>query len=155
MPYTCQIQPQPFEHALAVRARTSVDKLPQFLGRAFGAVMQRLGALGEQPTGAPYAAYYNLDMQNLDVEGGFAVARPLPGEGDVQPSAFAAGPSAQVAACLHIGPYDQMPPAYEALNAFIAEQGREPTGVVYEIYLNDPAEVSPEAVQTLIVFPLK
>ncbi len=152
MPYQCQIQPAPFTHALALRARTSVDKLPQFFGHAFDAVMQRLGALGEQPIGAPYAAYYNMDMQNLDVEGGFPVARELAGEGEVQPSRFH---GEQAAVCMHAGPYDQMAAAYEALTQFVAAQGRETTGVVYEVYLTDPSVTPPAEMQTLIVFPLK
>ena len=48
-----------------------------------------------------------------------------------------------------------MGPTYDAINASIAEQGCEPTGVVYEFYLNGPMEVSPQELQTQIVFPLK
>ena len=46
-------------------------------------------------------------------------------------------------------------PAYEALSAWIEENGYEPTGVAYEFYLNDPGEVPPEELMTQISFPLK
>ena len=38
--------------------------------------------MGKQPAGVPYAAYHNLDMQDMDVEVGFPVSKPLP-EGEV------------------------------------------------------------------------
>ncbi len=45
--------------------------------------------------------------------------------------------------------------AYNALNEYIAQNKHESTGVVYEFYLNDPAETPEEELQTQIVFPLK
>jgi effector-binding domain-containing protein len=35
------------------------------------------------------------------------------------------------------------------------ENGYQPTGVAYEVYLNDPDETPPEELQTQIAFPLK
>ena len=52
------------------------------------------------------------------------------------------------ATCLHVGPYSEVGPAYEA-------HGHVGTGVIYELYLNDPAHIPPEQLQTRIVFPLK
>jgi effector-binding domain-containing protein len=46
-------------------------------------------------------------------------------------------------------------PAYEALARWIEENGYEPAGVAYEMYLNDPTETPPGQLQTQIVFALK
>jgi effector-binding domain-containing protein len=56
---------------------------------------------------------------------------------------------------LYIGPYDAMAPAYEALTEFVKASGHEPTGVAYEMYLNDPSQTPGEQPQTLIMLPLK
>ncbi len=152
MSTTCEIKEQPAQPALTLRATTPVTGLPQLLGQAYGAVAQYLGEMGEQPAGPPFVAYYNMDMQNLDVEVGFACAKKLPGKGQIQASEIPGGKSASV---VHTGPYDQCGPAYEALNQFIQASGHPATGVAYEFYLNDPQQTPPEQLQTLIMFPLK
>jgi effector-binding domain-containing protein len=152
MAFQIELKQQAAQPVLSVRSRTTMQDLPGFLGKSFGAVAAYLGELGQAPAGAPFAAYHNMDMANLDVEAGFPVAQAAPARGEIAPSAI---PGGQVATCLYSGPYDTMPPAYEALTQFIKEKGCEPTGVAYEIYLNDPATVSPQDLQTLILFPLK
>ena len=49
-------------------------------------------------------------------------------------------PGGAKAKTMHVGPYQEMAAAYEALTQFIKDQGREPSGVAYEYYL-DPPEV--------------
>jgi effector-binding domain-containing protein len=152
MSYDCELlkgSPQP---TLSIRTTTPVQNLPQELGKAFGAIAQYLGALGEQPAGAPYVAYFNMDMDNLEIEIGFPVSKVLPDKEDIQSAEIPGGKSAR---CLYTGPYNQIEPAYNALTEWIKENGFEVTGVAYEFYLNDPGEVAPEELMTQIVFPLK
>ena len=152
MSIKCEILDRPAQLTLSVRSRANVADLPVLMGQVFGAIMQYLGEAGQFPTGAPYAAYYNTDMQDLDVEIGFPVAPALPGKGDIRPGQIRAG---KAASCVHVGPYEQFERTYGALIAYIADQGLEATGVSYEFYLNDPGDVPPEQLQTQIVFPLK
>ena len=152
MSYACELKEQAAQPTLAIRTRTSVQDLPRRLGESFGAIAQYLGELGEHPTGAPFSAYYNMDMENLDVEIGFPVSRELPGRGDIQPGEI---PGGKAATLLYTGPFSEMEPAYDALSQWMAENGHEPTGVAYEVYLSDPDEVPPEELQTLIMFPLR
>jgi effector-binding domain-containing protein len=151
MDYPCKLEKKEVQPVLSIRARSAVQYLPELMGRCFGALAQYLGELGEPPAGMPFAAYYNMDMNDLDLEIGFPVGRPLPGRGEIQPSEIPGGWQAT----LHFtGRYDAMAPAYEALTEFIKNSGHEPTGVAYEFYLNDPTGLSPEEAQTLIMFPL-
>ena len=152
MAFKCEITPRSAQPVLAVRTHTAVQDLPAFLGRAFGAVAQYLGEQGLEPAGPPYAAYHNMDMENLDVEAGFPVTKALASRGEVQAGEMPAG---RYASCLFTGAYSDMPPAYEALTQYVKDQGCEPTGVSYEVYMNDPASVAPNELQTLIVFPVK
>lgn len=151
MTYTCELKQQLAQPALAIRTRAAVQDLPKVFGDAYGAIMQYLAELGEEPAGMPYAAYYNMDMQNLDLEIGFPVARKIAGKGDVQPSEF---PGGKLASTVHIGPYDQVGPAYDALMHWVGAQGYQATGVAYEVYYSGP-ETPPQEIKTEIVFPLK
>ncbi len=150
MTYVCEIKDQSAQPTISLRTHAAVGDLPQVLGQTFGAIMQYLGEQDEQPTGAPFVAYYNMDMQNLDIEIGFPVARPLPGRGELKGGALPAG---KIATTLHIGPYDTIAPAYDALTHYTQASGYQPTGVAYEIYFSDPS-TPPEKIQTQIVFPL-
>jgi effector-binding domain-containing protein len=152
MSYKCEIKEQSTQPALSIRTRTSVEHLPQVFGDAFGAIAQYLGELGEQPAGPPFAAYYNMDMQDLDVEIGVLVTKSLPGKDDIKAGEI---PGGQVATCLHTGPYSEIEPAYNALSQWMKENGYEATGVAYEMYLNDPAETPPQELKTQILFPLQ
>lgn len=151
MSVECQIIERPVQPTLSVRTRTAVENMPTLLGQTFGAIGAYLEKLGEQPADAPFVAFYNLDMQDLDIEIGFPVTSPLPGEGNIEASEIPAG---DYGTCIHIGPYDTMEPTYDALNAYITKQGREVTGICYEVYYSGP-EVSPEEIKTQILFPLK
>jgi effector-binding domain-containing protein len=152
MSYQCEIKQQPAQPALSIRTRTPVQDLNQALGRVYGAIAQYLGEMGAQPAGPPFVAYYNMDMQDLDVEVGFPVAGKLPGRGDIQATEI---PGGELATCLYVGPYGEVGPAYDALSEWIKDNGREPTGVAYEVYLNDPSQTPPPQLQTQIMFPLK
>ncbi len=149
--YTCEIKGQPKRPTLSVRTHAVVQDLPQLFGQIYGALMQYLGEMGEQPTGEPFAAYYNLDMQDLDIEIGFPVARQLPDRGNIKSGALPAG---QFATTMHIGSYDTLNLAYAALTQYVKANGYEPTGVAYEFYFSGP-ETPPEEIRTQIMFPLK
>jgi effector-binding domain-containing protein len=152
MSCSCELKEQHVQPVLSIRAQTSMQQLPQVIGQAYDEIARYLVEINENPTGAPYVAYYNLDMENLDVEMGFPVSQTFVGNGKIQPGTLPAG---KVATCLYTGPYSEMAPAYEELAQWVKENGYEATGVSYEFYLNDPAETSPQALKTQIVFPLK
>lgn len=152
MSHKCEIYEQAAQPTLTIRTRTSVEKLPQVLGESYGAIGQYLGSLGETPGGAPFVAYYSMTMEDLDIEAGFPVSKPIPGSGAIASSQMPAG---KYATCLFKGPYNECGPAYEALTLWVQEHGYEATGVSYEFYLNDPTDTLPQDLKTQIIFPLK
>jgi effector-binding domain-containing protein len=93
-----------------------------------------------------------MNVQDLDVEMGFPVTGRLPGKGDIQPGEIQQG---RVATCVHMGPNSELGPAYDALSKWIKDNGYEAADLVYEVYLNDPAETPAQELRTQIVFPLK
>ncbi len=152
MSYKCELKQLPAQPTLAIRARTSIQELPALFGKAYSAIAAYLAQLGQYPAGAPYAAYYNMDMQDLDVELGFPVAKELTGKDEIKASRI---PGGRFSVALHTGPYDRVHSAYEALTKWTAEKGYEPAGVAYEVYLNDPAQTKAEDLQTRVMFLLK
>lgn len=150
MIYPCEIQERPAQPTLTVRFRAPVQDLPMHFGRIYGLIGQYLGQIGAQPVDAPFAIYYNLDMQNLDIEAGFPVVSLLPGSGEIQASEI---PGGTFAVCHFTGPYDAMMPGYDALTEFARASGYAPSGIVYEYYLTE-ADVPPQDIRTDIVFPV-
>ena len=151
MDYKCEIVEQQAQQTLSIRTRTSIGQLPQEIGKAFGSIFQYLGEIGEYPADVPFVAYYNMDMQDLDVEIGFPVAKTLQGKGEIQPSEI---PGGKQASCLYVGPYNQIQQAYHALIDWMTENGYKPTGVAYEFYLNDPSQTPESELKTRVAFPI-
>ena len=147
-----QLIDQTEQPVLSIRTRTPVANLPQEIGKAYQAIAAYLEELGEAPADAPFTAYYNMDMDNLDVEMGFPVSKRLTGKDEIAANVIPAGKQASY---MFKGPYEKMEPAYKALTAWVAEKGLEPTGISYEYYYNAPGEVPDEELLTKIVFLLK
>ena len=152
MDYKIELTEQSAQPVLSIRTRSAVENLPQVIGQAYQTIIQYLSELGEKPQDIPFVAYYNMDMQDLDLEIGFPVAKPLAGKGEIKPNEIPAG---KQAACLYQGPYNQIEPVYNAMAKWINENGHTPTGVAYEFYYNSPMEVPESELLTKVVFPLK
>lgn len=151
MAYRCELVDVVAQPTLVVRTRTTLERLPKVLGPAWGAIVAHAGSLGAQPTGMPFVAYHNTDMSDLDVEIGLPFAQALHGEGDVEASEIPAG---RAVATVHVGPYERIGKAYEAILAWLDEQGLAPAGPSYEHYIDDPADTPSEALRTRIVWPV-
>lgn len=152
MSYQCKLIDQSAQPVASIRTQAAMENLPKILGQSYGAIAQYLGQIGQFPAGEPFAAYYNMDMQNLDLEIGFPVAGKITGKDNIQPGEIPAG---KAVTCLHVGPYDKIEKAYEAIDRWMKANHVEPSGVCYEFYLNDPQQTPPEALETRIMFPLK
>ncbi|MEL7657381.1 MAG: hypothetical protein AAGU75_15920 [Bacillota bacterium] len=66
---------------ISIRTNTKVENLPMLIGESYGKMAAYLKELEEFLSDVPYVAYHNVDIQNLDVEIGFPVSKPLPGIG--------------------------------------------------------------------------
>ena len=57
---------------------------------------------------------------------------------------------------LHVGPYEEVEAAYNALLAHAAAMGAKPrgTGQCSEVYLNDPRRTAPEKLKTIVRIPI-
>lgn len=142
---------QKAQPVLAIRARTNLTELPKIIGENYGKIMGYLSQLREEVSDAPYTAYFNMDMQDLDVEMGFPVAKVLPGHGEVQAGEIPAG---KYVCCIYKGPYSGMEQPYQEIFKWIEQKGYKPTGVYYEYYYNSPADVPESELLTRIAIPV-
>ena len=141
----------PTQPTLTIRTHTSVDKLPQLIGASYASIAQYLEELGEIVADVPFVGYYNMDMQNLDVEIGFPVSKALPGKGNIKASEI---PEEKVVFCMYLGSYSEMEPVYTEMMKWIDDNGYQPLGSAYEQYYNGPEQPENELL-TKIVMPIK
>lgn len=139
------------QKTLYIRTTTPVAQLPAIMGPAYGKLAAYAGENGAAFAGPPYARYYNMDMDALDVEIGFPVDKVLPGQGDIQAGTL---PGGKRAAAVHRGPYTTIGATYDKLMAYTQQEGLTTTEWMYESYLNSPEENPPEKLETEIFFPI-
>ena len=134
-------------------ATLPIADIGPWLGQAFKEVATYLERKGAGPVGGPFARYHPTTDDRFEVEAGFPASTPTGGEGEVEPSDLPGGPAAVT---VHVGPYDAMEPAYTALRAWVREQGGEPEGDPWEVYLTDPGiNPDPATWRTEVVQPYR
>lgn len=123
--------------------------IPGWLGETYGAV-QRAGL---EPAGPPILRTLAMDADGMEVEVGWPVAGTFEVDGEVHGSTLPGGPAAVAE---YLGPYEEIGPAYEAVQSWCAEHGREIAGPPWEVYLSDPQEEpDPAKWRTDVCFPLR
>ena len=152
MDYICELKKVAAQPVVTIRTRTASWELQKFFGQAYGEIFEYLEQIGVQPTGSPFAAYHNGDMEDLDIEAGVPIAKIVSGKGRITSHEIEAGYQLTT---IHVGPYSEIEPAYETLMEFAKEKKLVPTGIAYEFYLNNPMETEEEDLQTEIAFPLR
>jgi effector-binding domain-containing protein len=146
------IEEQP---TLVMTTKLKADQIKDWIGQAYSRTAELVGRAGLDFAGPPFARYRPLDDQysEFEIEAGFPIEGHTQGEGDIVASTL---PGGAVAVVTHIGPYDQMKPAYVALMGWIDEHGARPEGAAWEVYYSDPvAEPDPTTWRTEIYQPYK
>ncbi len=152
MSYLFQIVETEKQPVLSVQTTTSVEKMPNLIGPVYHSIVNYIIESGEEPVGPAFIAYYNMDMENLNIEIGFPISKEIEGKGDISLRYIPAG---KKATGFHKGPYNEIGPLYDRLASWISEKGYEPTGVVYEYYYNSPQEIPESELLTKVEFLLK
>lgn len=135
--YEIEIREREPASALVRRAEVAVPALGDWIGETYGLVMRRVQESGVAPVGMPFARSRPLHDGVFDVEAGIAVSGSLDPGGSLEVTTLPGGP---VAVAAYVGRYDGVAAAYDELQAWLAEHGREPSDVPWEEYLTDPDE---------------
>lgn len=131
------------EQAVAVVTETvPVAGIGRFVGEAFSLVMQALQAQHTFPVGPPFARYRMLDG-SFEVSAGFPVPVPVAASGRVVAASL---PGGAAATTTHVGSYDTVAQAYDAVMAWLPTQGQVVAGDPWETYLDGPEVAQPRTV---------
>lgn len=103
-----------------------------------GKIMGLLGRLGVACVGVPVCQYYAYDEESVGMEVGVPVSSPFSETEGVRAIQVPAGAAAMTA---HVGPYEQLGGAWEALMGWVQSHGHEPAGPCWESYPVDPDAV--------------
>lgn len=151
MDYTIEVIEREAMPALTIRKTVSADHLRHEIGSAYAAIASYLKELGVNDSGRPFVAYFNMDMQHLEVEMGFVLSVDIPGYGDIIGEKIPAG---NWVSFIHKGSYKEMGHGYAAATRWMKEHAIQPTGIVYEHYLNDPTVVPESELLTRVEFAI-
>jgi effector-binding domain-containing protein len=92
-----------------------------------------------------------MDLENLDVEMGFPVARPVERTGEIVGRSI---PVQKAVTGIFLGPYPDSDPLMMEIMRWIADRGYEQQGPIFNYYLND-ADRPPCELLTQIVIPIR
>ncbi len=138
MEYDITIKEVPAQVIAAVRLTVPPAEIGQHFGREMGKIVSLLGRLGVACVGAPVCLYHSYDEESVDMEVGIPVSGTFAeGEG-VHATELPAG---SAAVTTHVGPYEQLGGAWEALMGWVQSHGHEQTGPCWESYTVDPGVV--------------
>jgi effector-binding domain-containing protein len=140
MRYEMQFVDLQAQRTAVVRGHVRAGELPDFLGPAFGEVINVLDKQGLHPTGAPFGRYRPTDDGGFDVTVGFPCSGVVETTGRVEPDGL---PGGRVARTLHVGAYGDVGAAYEALTSWLTDEGCVTAGEAWESYLDGPEVPEP------------
>lgn len=154
---------------IEIEERVGMLSMPATFGRDFKRIMEYLQAHGAECAELPYARYQEMDWPRELNSGvlaaissmllkkwhffvGMPSSKPLPGDGELVARELE---SRSYARAIHRGPYRKCGATYKALYGWMVDQGLTPENEAIECYVNDPREVSQDALETVILIPIK
>jgi effector-binding domain-containing protein len=142
----------PHQDTAVIRAELKATHLAEWLGSTYTTVSGYLARAQVPPAGPPFARFTFL-ADVVVVEAGFPVPTEVAGEGAVVPSALPDGPAVRTT---HLGRYEDVEYAYQAITRWLDERGRAPAAPHWEVYYTDPAEEpDPSQWRTDVVVPYR
>ncbi len=151
MPYEIQVRRLVRTPVITIRVEAPAQAIGPTMAEAFGALFAYAESRGVHPIGV-FGRYHSTSGENVVMDAGVPLPQPLPGEGRIEAGEL---PEGDAAVTLHVGPYDAIEPAYDAIRAWIEAHGRRASGVPWESYLTDPETVpDPAEWRTEVVWPI-
>lgn len=131
------LEDAPAEDALLVRRRIPADEVAKHLGDILPGVFSYAQRAGIALSGPPVVRYSEHGPASFTIEAGFPVAAASPGEDAIQPATLG---GTRVASTVHVGPYEDLPSTYRAMESWMDAQGLESAGDPWEQYITDPGD---------------
>jgi effector-binding domain-containing protein len=141
MPYNIVVETAPPDLVAAVRARVPISGIAKAWKPALDQVWAFLKANGGLRPGHNLFLYHHPERRNepMDIHFGVQVSRRFEPQGGIE---CIETPAGEVASTVHVGPYDRLGDAHNAIHAWCEANNRKIAGSSWEIYgdwNNDPA----------------
>jgi effector-binding domain-containing protein len=141
MKYDVVVETAQAELVAAVRATVPIINTARAWKPALDQVWAFLKANGELDPGHNLFLYHHPERRNeaMSIDFGVQVVRPFDGEGKIR---CVETPAGEVTRTVHVGPYDRLGDAHDAIHAWCAANNRKIAHASWEIYgdrNNDPA----------------
>jgi effector-binding domain-containing protein len=147
-----QLVDLPATRAIAIHRQVPMADLAVFFGDAFGRLAAFAQAHGVVCSDMPFARYFKVSPEEVEVEALMPVNRPVSGEGDVIEVNLPPGRAASVR---HVGPYWTLTETYADLERWMTEHHHTSSDVAREVYLSGPAGLEPEEWVTMVIQPIE
>jgi len=151
MEYDIEIVELDEQPVLVIEAEVAPPDLGAELARILPAVHGYVTENGGQMAGMPFLRYLNM-TDRFHIAAGIPTVEPMEGTGEILSKVL---PGGKAATTLFLGEYHRVGEAWDALNAWCADQGFDVGFGGWDVYENDPSEITnPNELRTRIYFPL-
>ncbi len=134
------------------RGEMAAGDLPAWLSSAFHTVQEYLKRVRVTPAGPPFARFTFLNDM-VAVEAGFPLYKEIACANPVELSTL---PDGQAVVATHVGRYEDLQHAYEAIHEWLHAHRFTAAGPHWEVYYTDPsAEPDPSQWRTDVVQPYR
>jgi effector-binding domain-containing protein len=142
------LQPQP---VLVIEEEVAPDAIGEVLARILPAVHGAASELDTEISGMPFMRYLEMGEKFL-IQAGVPVSERVEGTHEIGAAEL---PGGRAATTVFYGPYHEVGAAWDAIDAWREERGIKPASGGWDIYENDPTEVSdPGELRTRLYQPL-
>lgn len=134
--------------ALGLRRRVRVVEIGDRIGEMMPVLM---AVAGPHAAGPPLARWHGWEGDRGEMELAVPVRAPTEGRGEVAATTL---PGGRAVVFWHVGPYDGLRAACEALTAWMGEHEVVGRDAPWEEYVDDPRTTPTEELRTRIVWPV-
>jgi DNA-binding transcriptional MerR regulator len=153
--YEVRVKHVPTQRILYIRAAASLSEMDTTMPAALRELYSYLERVGLHAAGPAFCAYPYPEASAGDFAADACVPldTPVQGEGRIQALELPAGP---IAWTVHVGPYEELPLAFEAVLSWIYERGHDITGPLREMYRVGPGSgQAPDGYVTEVAWPIR
>jgi len=138
---------------VSIRTTCQAAEIAAVLQEILPEVYKFLERLGVKPSGPPFTRFHGFDQNRVDLESGLPVSESVEGKGRIEPGEL---PGGTVVTTMHVGPYEKLPEAHDALHVWMRKKNKTPSGPQWEYYWTDPGEEpDPSKRRTELIWPIR
>ena len=148
-----QIVEREAQPVASIRVKCKPSDISATMAEVFPEVLAHLTSTGAKMAGVPFSRYHDMGGDEIDLEAGIPVTKPITEKGRVKNGQLPAG---RAVMAWHVGPYEKLTEAHQSLRAYVDANHMKPRGGPWEVYWTDPGMVpDPSKWRTQLFMPVE